>query len=199
MRRNHRAAASNECPADHARHTNEKPRASGPGCVLSSRSVDQYRATTGPPQLNNQLARAVMANTLASELNTLPTVPSVARNCAASTEGAPRLATGREVVQRNDLRLARHDGATVGLLEHDEHATQVAISTESFMTVPPRDAYRVTVREAAPSQWEWEILRDGRPLELRLREGLFNSERAAIAAGTAALHEFLKFLDSEPV
>jgi len=67
------------------------------------------------------------------------------------------------------------------------------------MTVQPRDAYRVTVREAAPSQWEWEILRDGRPLELRLREGLFNSERAAIAAGTAALHEFLKFLDSEPV
>ena len=48
------------------------------------------------------------------------------------------------------------------------------------MTVPPRDAYRVTVREAAPSQWEWEILRDGRPLELRLREGLFNSERAAM-------------------
>ena len=67
------------------------------------------------------------------------------------------------------------------------------------MTVQPGDAYRLTVREVAPSQWEWEILRDGRPLELRLREGLFSSERAAIAAGTAALREFLKYLDVEPV
>jgi hypothetical protein len=67
------------------------------------------------------------------------------------------------------------------------------------MMIPPRNAYRVTVCAVAPSQWEWEILLDGRPLELRLREGLFNSERAAIAAGTAALHEFLKSLDAEPV
>jgi hypothetical protein len=67
------------------------------------------------------------------------------------------------------------------------------------MTLPPRDAYRVIVREAAPSQWEWEILRDDRPLEIRLREGLFNSERAARAAGRSALREFLKFLDTESV
>jgi hypothetical protein len=67
------------------------------------------------------------------------------------------------------------------------------------MTIPSRDAYRVTVREVAPNQWEWEILRDDRPLEIRLREGLFNSERAAMTAGTAALREFLKFLDAEPV
>jgi hypothetical protein len=67
------------------------------------------------------------------------------------------------------------------------------------MTLPPRDAYRVTVREAAPGQWEWEILRDDRALEIRLREGLFTSRRAATAAGTAALREFLKFLDAEAV
>jgi len=67
------------------------------------------------------------------------------------------------------------------------------------MTVPPRDAYRVTVCEVAPSQWECEILRDDRPLEIRVREGLFTSERAAMTAGKAALREFLKFLDAEPV
>jgi hypothetical protein len=67
------------------------------------------------------------------------------------------------------------------------------------MTVPPRDAYRVTVREVAPSQWEWEIVRDDSPLDIRLREGLFKSEQAAMAAGTAALREFLKFLDAETV
>lgn len=67
------------------------------------------------------------------------------------------------------------------------------------MTVPPRDAYRVIVREVAPRGWEWEILRYDRSLEIRLREGLFNSERAAMAAGIAALREFLKFLDAEPV
>jgi hypothetical protein len=67
------------------------------------------------------------------------------------------------------------------------------------MTVPSSDAYRVIVREVAPSQWEWEILRDNRPLALRLREGLFNSERTAMTAGTAALREFLKFLDPQPV
>jgi hypothetical protein len=69
----------------------------------------------------------------------------------------------------------------------------------TIMTLPPRDAYRVTVREAAPGQWEWEILRDDRALEIRLREGLFTSRRAATAAGTAALCEFLKFLDVERV
>jgi hypothetical protein len=67
------------------------------------------------------------------------------------------------------------------------------------MTVPSPDAYSVIVREVAPNQWEWEILRDARPLEIRLREGLFSSERAAMRAGTAALREFLKFLDPEPV
>ena len=67
------------------------------------------------------------------------------------------------------------------------------------MTVPSSDAYRVVVCEVAPSQWEWEILRDNRPLALRLREGLFNSERTAMTAGTAALREFLKFLDPQPV
>ena len=67
------------------------------------------------------------------------------------------------------------------------------------MTVPRPDAYRVIVREVAPSQWEWEIVRDDCPLEIRLREGLLDSERAAITAGAAALREFLKFLDPQPV
>ena len=65
------------------------------------------------------------------------------------------------------------------------------------MTVPSRHSYRVITSEVAPGQWEWEIVRHNRPLEIRLREGLFRSERAAIAAGTAALREFLKFLDTE--
>jgi hypothetical protein len=67
------------------------------------------------------------------------------------------------------------------------------------MIVPFREAYRVIVLEVAPNQWEWEIVRDDRPLEIRLREGRFKSERAAMAAGTAALRQFLKFLDAEPV
>jgi hypothetical protein len=36
----------------------------------------------------------------------------------------------------------------------------------TIMTLPPRDAYRVTVREAAPGQWEWEILREIVPWKL---------------------------------
>jgi hypothetical protein len=60
------------------------------------------------------------------------------------------------------------------------------------MTSRPRSAYRVVVREVAPTRWEWEIVRDNGSLDIRLREGLFNSEAAAMAAGTAALREFLK-------
>jgi len=51
----------------------------------------------------------------------------------------------------------------------------------------------------APTQWEWEIVRDDSPLDIRLREGLFKSEAAAMAAGTAALREFLKSLISKVV
>lgn len=39
------------------------------------------------------------------------------------------------------------------------------------------------VREVAPTQWEWEIVRDNSPLDIRQREGLFKSEAAAMAAG----------------
>ena len=48
-------------------------------------------------------------------------------------------------------------------------------------------------------QSKWEIVRDNRPLEIRVREGLFRSEQTAMAAGAAALREFLKYLDAEPV
>jgi hypothetical protein len=67
------------------------------------------------------------------------------------------------------------------------------------MTAQPRDAYRVVVREVAPTQWEWEIVRDDSPLDIRLREGLFKSEAAAMAAGTAALRELLKSWTSKVV
>jgi len=60
--------------------------------------------------------------------------------------------------------------------------TQAIFFTEHFMSIPPRDAYHVVIREVPPSQWEWEILRDNRPLQIRMREGLFRSERAAVAA-----------------
>jgi hypothetical protein len=68
----------------------------------------------------------------------------------------------------------------------------------TLMTTRTRHAYRVIVREVAPSQWEWEIVRDDRPLDIRLREGLFKSEPAAMAAGTAALREFLSSWTSKP-
>jgi hypothetical protein len=57
-------------------------------------------------------------------------------------------------------------------------------------------SYRVKVTriEKTLDQWQWEILRDDKPLAARLREGPFNAERIAIAAGTAALREFLKLL-----
>ena len=67
------------------------------------------------------------------------------------------------------------------------------------MTVRRRHSYRVIAREVAPNQWEWEIVRDNRSLEIKLREGPFKSERAAMTAGRAAIREFLKLLDIEPV
>ena len=67
------------------------------------------------------------------------------------------------------------------------------------MTVPSRHSYRVITSEVAPGRWEWEIVRDNRALEIRVREGLFRSEQTAMAAGAAALREFLKYLDAEPV
>ena len=65
------------------------------------------------------------------------------------------------------------------------------------MTAPGRHSYRVLTSEVAPGQWEWEIVCDNRPLEIRLREGPFKSERAATTAGTMALRQFLKFLDAD--
>jgi hypothetical protein len=62
-------------------------------------------------------------------------------------------------------------------------------------TRPSRPSYRVIATKNGPLDWQWEILRDNRPLSIRLREGPFRSEEAAIAAGTAALREFLKLLE----
>jgi hypothetical protein len=68
------------------------------------------------------------------------------------------------------------------------------------MAVPRRiTLYRVKVSrcEAAPNKWEWEILRNDKPLAARMREGAFDSDRAARAAGTAVLCEFLELLKRE--
>jgi hypothetical protein len=56
---------------------------------------------------------------------------------------------------------------------------------------------KVTRLKMAQEQWEWEILRDEKPLAARLREGPFKSERTAMAAGAVALREFLDLLKIE--
>jgi hypothetical protein len=62
---------------------------------------------------------------------------------------------------------------------------------------PTRPSYRVIATQVAPHQWQWEMLRNDRPLGIRLREGPFKSKQAATDAGTAALREFLKLLEQE--
>jgi hypothetical protein len=58
-----------------------------------------------------------------------------------------------------------------------------------------RKEYRVVTTELASNAWEWEILRNDRPLGARLREGSFKSQGTAMAAGTVALNEFLRALE----
>lgn len=57
--------------------------------------------------------------------------------------------------------------------------------------------YRVKTIEEGPSRWEWEIVRNEQPLDARLRDGPFKTQRTALAAGTVALKEFLKLLERE--
>jgi len=61
------------------------------------------------------------------------------------------------------------------------------------------DSYRVVVtkRGSNPDQWEWEILRNDRPLPARMRDGPLKSERVAEAFGRLALREFLDLLKQE--
>jgi hypothetical protein len=61
----------------------------------------------------------------------------------------------------------------------------------------PGKEYRVVTTELAPNAWGWEILRNDRPLDARLREGSFKSQKTAMAAGTMALNEFLTALKRE--
>jgi hypothetical protein len=65
------------------------------------------------------------------------------------------------------------------------------------MTAALGKEYRVVTAELASNEWEWEILRDDRPLDARLRERPFKSQRTAMAAGTVALNEFLRALAQE--
>ena len=66
------------------------------------------------------------------------------------------------------------------------------------MTAPKREhSYCVETTRAGPDVWHWEIMRNGRPLDARLREGPFKSERTAMAAGTVALNDFLRLLRQE--
>jgi hypothetical protein len=68
------------------------------------------------------------------------------------------------------------------------------------MSHPPgKDEYTVVVvqRKRFPIQWEWEIYRDGKPLPIRLRQGNFRTNAAALAAGSIALRQFLKALARE--
>jgi hypothetical protein len=61
---------------------------------------------------------------------------------------------------------------------------------------PDKDEYKVVVAQRGQfaRRWEWEIFRNGRPLPVPLRNRRFWSERAAKAAGEAALRDFLEAL-----
>jgi hypothetical protein len=62
---------------------------------------------------------------------------------------------------------------------------------------PGADIYQVVVARRGHASWEWEILRNGQPLPIRLRNGNFRSERAAVAAGKVAFRELLVALARE--
>jgi hypothetical protein len=64
------------------------------------------------------------------------------------------------------------------------------------MTAPTK-GFRVVTTELAPNASQWEIMRNDRPLDARLRERPFKSQNTAMAAGMVALNEFLKALAQE--
>ncbi len=60
-----------------------------------------------------------------------------------------------------------------------------------------RDELHIVVTEYGNGIWEWEICYQGEPLSVRMRDGPFGSEEAALAAGKIALRELLELLESE--
>jgi hypothetical protein len=60
-----------------------------------------------------------------------------------------------------------------------------------------RDEFHIVVTECGNDIWEWEICRLGESLPARMRDGPFESEAVAPAAGKIALREFLELLESE--
>jgi hypothetical protein len=79
---------------------------------------------------------------------------------------------------------------------HEPRSTLPDWEADALVTVTeagPRDhGYHVTVVERGdePTSWEWEICHFGEPLPARIRDGLFDSQRAAAVAGILALNEF---------
>ena len=65
-----------------------------------------------------------------------------------------------------------------------------------IVAYPGRKYSVLTKRREMDSQWEWEIVRDGKPLGARIR-GAFKFESGALKAGTATLNGFLEQLRRE--
>lgn len=66
------------------------------------------------------------------------------------------------------------------------------------MTDGTRDYYVFTARRGDyPERWSWEIRRKSKPLGVKLTEGGFQSELAALFAGQRALADFLSGLAKE--
>jgi hypothetical protein len=61
-----------------------------------------------------------------------------------------------------------------------------------------RDELHVVVTDCGNGIWEWEICRRGQPLPARMRDGPFESQVAALAAGKIALREFVDLLEFQP-
>jgi len=59
------------------------------------------------------------------------------------------------------------------------------------------DYFVATKRRGRPRRWAWEILRQSRPLGIRLNGDGFKSEFAAKLAGEKALRELLDGLAQE--
>jgi hypothetical protein len=59
------------------------------------------------------------------------------------------------------------------------------------------DSYSIKVTGTAADRWQWEILRNGAPLPIRMRDGPFKSKASAKIQGKSALREFLRLLKLE--
>jgi hypothetical protein len=66
------------------------------------------------------------------------------------------------------------------------------------MATRPNDYYVFTSRRGDyPERWSWEIRRKSKRLGVKLTEGGFQSEMAALIAGQRALADFLSDLSKE--